>query len=149
VNRAFPTSGAPRDQAAGFLLDGIDSRWDESRRTSRVHAMTNVGPEKKGLGLDAIAPDEPSYLAGPAVARPRRWWLTSRSLASSIVFCALWSLYSVFRLVELTTERHTDGMDWLLLVVPSVLALWSMPSIVFFARSSHRTASADSVEPRE
>lgn len=100
--------------------------------------MAHLEPDKKGLGLDVIAPDEPSYLPGPDFARPRHWWLTGRSLPSAIVFCGLWSLYAAFRLVEIIMKSKVSGSDWLLLALPSFLALGSVPSIVFFARAARR-----------
>ncbi|BDZ50759.1 hypothetical protein GCM10025867_30000 [Frondihabitans sucicola] len=110
--------------------------------------MSSLGSEKKGLGLDVTGPDEPSYLPGPVVARPRHWWLTGRSLASSILFCALWTGYAVLRFVEIMSKSHVSGTDWLLFALPTFLALGAVPSVVFFARSAHRRPTPAPGEPR-
>ena len=104
--------------------------------------MTYIRPDKKGLGLDVPGPDEPSHLPGRADSGPRHWWLTGRSLAGSIAFSALWTGYAVLRLVYIVTKPEVSAMDWLMLALPSSLALVSVPSIVFFARSRQGRATA-------
>jgi hypothetical protein len=104
--------------------------------------MTYLRPDKKGLGLDVPGADEPSSFPGRADTRPRRWWLAGRSLAGSLVACVCWTGLSVFRLVEIVTRPGASATDWLVLVLSSLLALASVPSIVFFARSRHRRATA-------
>lgn len=110
--------------------------------------MTYLRPDKKGLGLDAPGPDEPSSFAGRADARRRPWWVLGGNFVGSIVFCVVWTGYAVTRLVANVSKSDATGTDWLLFVLVSLLALGVVPSVVFFARSRHRGAAASSVERR-
>ncbi|MCU1528785.1 MAG: hypothetical protein JWP75_2548 [Frondihabitans sp.] len=97
--------------------------------------MTYLRPDKKGLGLDVPGPDEPSYFSGQADSGSHRWWMTGRGLASSVVISVVWTGWAVMTLIEVVSSPHTSSSDWLQLILTSVLALASFPSVVIFARS--------------
>ena len=106
--------------------------------------MTNMRPERRGLGLDIPGPDEPSFLPGAAGARPSRSWLAGRNLVGSLIRSLFFTGYAVWGLVHAITNAHGAGTFWLMFVFAALMALWSLSSVIYFALRRRRRRGAAS-----